>query len=86
MRIAAYGSPSVQIHFVYLKLDEDVLLQRVAQRQSHYMKSSMVQSQLATLEEPKGEWDAITINVQGTMEDVQRNVIEAVTDKLAEYL
>ncbi|KAJ5823319.1 Shikimate kinase [Penicillium robsamsonii] len=85
MRVAAYGSPSVQIHFVYLKLSEDVLLQRVTQRQSHYMKSSMVQSQLAALEEPKGEWDVITVNVEGTMEDVGRNVIDAVTEKLAEY-
>ncbi|KAJ5972182.1 Shikimate kinase [Penicillium vulpinum] len=85
MRVAAYGSSLVQIHFVYLKLTEDVLLQRVSQRQSHYMKSSMVQSQLAVLEEPKGEWDAITINVEGTMEDVHRNVIDAVTEKLAEY-
>ncbi|KAJ5440933.1 Shikimate kinase [Penicillium cf. griseofulvum] len=85
MRVAAYGSSSVQIHFVYLKLSEAVLLQRVTQRQSHYMKSSMVQSQLAVLEEPMGEWDAITVNVEGTMEDVQRNVIDAVTEKLAEY-
>jgi gluconokinase len=85
MRVAAYGSPNVQIHFIYLKLDENVLLQRVTQRQSHYMKSSMVQSQLAALEEPKGEWDAITINVEGSMEDVQGNVIRAVTEKLAEY-
>ncbi|OQE43746.1 hypothetical protein PENCOP_c003G06571 [Penicillium coprophilum] len=85
MRVAAYGSSWVQIHFVYLKLSEDVLLQRVTQRQSHYMKSSMVQSQLAALEEPKDEWDAITINVEGTVEDVGRSVIDAVAEKLAEY-
>jgi gluconokinase len=85
MRVAAYGSPVVQIHFIYLKLDEKVLLQRVSQRQEHYMKSTMVQSQLAVLEEPKDEWDAITINVEGPLEEVQRNVITAVTEKLAEY-
>ncbi|KAJ5505746.1 hypothetical protein LT330_001614 [Penicillium expansum] len=85
MRVAAYGSPSVQIHFVYLKLNEEVLIQRITQRQSHYMKSGMVHSQLAALEEPKGEWDAITIDVEGTMEEVQRNVIDAVVEKLAEY-
>lgn len=85
MRVAAYGSSSVQIHFVYLKLSEEVLMQRVTQRESHYMKSGMVHSQLAALEEPKGEWDAITISVEGTMEEVQRNVIDAVVEKLAEY-
>lgn len=86
MRVAAYGSSSVQIHFVYLKLGEEVLMQRVTQRQSHYMKGSMVQSQLAALEEPDGEWDALTIDVEGSQEDVQRSVIEIVTEKLAEYV
>ncbi|KAJ6017623.1 gluconokinase [Penicillium sp. IBT 35674x] len=85
MRVAAYGSPSVQIHFVYLKLTEAVLMQRVSQRKSHYMKSDMVQSQLAALEEPQGEWDAITINVEGSQEQVQQNVLKAVADKLKEY-
>jgi gluconokinase len=86
MRVAAYGSPSVQIHFIYLKLSEEVLMQRVSQRQSHYMKSEMVRSQIQALEEPEKEWDAITINVEGTPEQVQREVIDTVTKKLSEYL
>ncbi|CAL5865859.1 uncharacterized protein PFLUO_LOCUS65 [Penicillium psychrofluorescens] len=86
MRVAAYGSPSVQIHFIYLRLDEDVLMERVRARQQHYMKSGMVRSQLATLEEPKDEWDVITINVQGSAEEVQQRVHDAVTAKLAEYV
>ncbi|KAJ5168265.1 gluconokinase [Penicillium canariense] len=86
MRVATYGSPSVQIHFVYLKLSEEVLMQRVTQRQAHYMKSEMVRSQLQALEEPKGEWDVITINVEGSHEQVQQEVIDAVTKKLSEYL
>ncbi|KAI9932941.1 hypothetical protein ASPWEDRAFT_100230 [Aspergillus wentii DTO 134E9] len=85
MRVAAYGSPSVQIHFIYLRLDESILLQRVQQRSSHYMKSSMVQSQLQTLEEPQGEWDALTVNVQGSQEQVQSKVMDLVEAKLAEY-
>ncbi|KAJ5280999.1 gluconokinase [Penicillium angulare] len=85
MRVAAYGSSSVQIHFVYLKLSEAVLMDRVSQRKSHYMKSDMIQSQLAALEEPKGEWDAITINVEGPQEQVQQSVLDAVREKLAEY-
>ncbi|CEO60158.1 hypothetical protein PMG11_04797 [Penicillium brasilianum] len=86
MRVAAYGSPSVQIHFIYLKLSEEVLMQRVSQRQSHYMKSDMVRSQMQALEEPEKEWDAITVNVEGTPEQVQREVIHTVTKKLSEYL
>lgn len=86
MRVAAYGSPSVQIHFIYLKLTEEVLMQRVSQRQAHYMKSDMVQSQLQALEEPKGEWDAITINVEGSQDQVQQRVFDAVYKKIAENL
>ncbi|KAJ5133662.1 gluconokinase [Penicillium atrosanguineum] len=84
MRVAAYGSPSVQIHFIYLKLTEEVLMQRVSQRQAHYMKSDMVRSQLQALEEPKGEWDAITINVEGSQDQVQQRVFDAVHKKLEE--
>ncbi|THC98939.1 hypothetical protein EYZ11_001576 [Aspergillus tanneri] len=85
MRIAAYGSPSVQIHFVYLKLDEKTLFQRVTQRKAHYMKSTMVQSQLRDLEEPKGEWDALTVDANHPPEQVQKEVLELVRNKLAEY-
>lgn len=85
VRIAAYGTPLVQIHFVYLKLDESVLVQRVNQRQAHYMKGGMVHSQLQVLEEPQGEWDALTVNVEGPKEEVQQKVSELVVAKLAEY-
>jgi len=82
MRVAAYGSPSVQIHFIYLKLSEGVLMQRIRNRQGHYMKSDMVRSQLQVLEEPKGEWDVITINVEGPPDQVQQHVSDAVRKKL----
>lgn len=85
MRVAAYGTPLVQIHFIYLRLSESVLIQRVNQREAHYMKGGMVHSQLEVLEEPLGEWDALTVNVEGPKEDVQRNVWELVGAKLAEY-
>ncbi|PYI12451.1 carbohydrate kinase [Aspergillus sclerotiicarbonarius CBS 121057] len=87
MRVAAYGSPSVQIHFIYLKLNEQMLLQRVMNRQAHYMKSSMVQSQLQDLEEPKGEWDALTVDVdEGKgQREVQEEVLGLVAGVLAGY-
>jgi gluconokinase len=86
MRVAAYGSPFVQIHFIYLRLGESVLVERVRQRDAHYMKSGMIHSQLQVLEEPQGEWDALTVNVEGSREDVQRRVSQLVAGKLAEYL
>jgi gluconokinase len=86
MRVAAYGSPNVRIHFVYLKLDPVVLYQRVSARQAHYMKPGMVESQLRDLEEPGvGEWDALTVDVKGTMGDVQREVMSVVGGELAGF-
>lgn len=85
MRVAAYGTPLVQIHFIYLRLSEDVLIQRLNQREAHYMKSGMVHSQLKVLEEPLGEWDALTVNVEGPKDEVQRDISKLVTAKLAEY-
>ncbi|KAL2828898.1 carbohydrate kinase [Aspergillus cavernicola] len=86
MRVAAYGSPNVRIHFVYLKLDPLVLYQRVSMRQAHYMKPTMVESQLRDLEEPGvGEWDALTVDVKGSMADVQMEVMGLVEELLAPF-
>jgi gluconokinase len=40
------------VRFVYLEVPEDVLRQRLEQRRGHYMKPSMLASQLAILEPP----------------------------------
>ncbi|KAL2865468.1 gluconokinase [Aspergillus lucknowensis] len=86
MRVAAYGSPNVRIHFVYLKLDPVALFQRVSARQAHYMKPGMVESQLRDLEEPgAGEWDALTVDVRGSTAEVQREVMRAVGEELKGY-
>ena len=41
-----------QVKFVYLKLNIDQAMQRVAQRSEHFMPRSLVASQFATLVEP----------------------------------
>jgi gluconokinase len=86
LRIANYEHPSVQIHFIYLRADRKTLQDRVAKRQGHYMKKEMVISQLENLEEPEEmEWDAMSVDVRGTPEEVQRAALEVLKRKLAEY-
>jgi gluconokinase len=85
IRVAAYDHPSVKIHFVYLRADEEVLLQRVTERKGHYMKSSMVHSQFEMLEEPDAEWDALAIDCAASPPEVQKKVLAVVRSKLAEY-
>ena len=87
IRVAAYEHPTVNIHFIYLKVDEDTLQQRVAARQGHYMKAGMVHSQMAALEEPEidDEWDVLPVDVTNDKDVVERKALEVVNKKLAEY-
>ena len=85
IRVAAYDHPHVQIHFIYLRADESILLQRVGARQGHYMKNSMVHSQFESLEEPDAEWDVLSVDVRATPAEVQKTALAVVRKKLAEY-
>jgi gluconokinase len=85
IRIANYEHPSVQVHFIYLKLDEATLLERLASRKGHYMKYEMMRSQIATLEEPDEEWDVLRVDVKGDQEAVSKSALEVVRNKLKEY-
>lgn len=87
MRVANYEHPSVQIHFVYLKVDEEVLQKRVASRVGHYMKADMVHSQMVALEEPdvEEETDVIKIDVRNDKEVVEQEALTKVQAKIKEY-
>ena len=87
IRVANYEHPSVQVHFVYLKVDESTLQKRVASRVGHYMKEGMVHSQMAALEEPEEdqEWDVLPVDVREDKESVKKHALEVVQQKLKEY-
>ncbi|WFD00106.1 hypothetical protein MYAM1_002852 [Malassezia yamatoensis] len=54
--------------FLYLRLTPQVLADRLSRRESHFMHKNMLQSQLATLEEPtKDEKDVLVIDIPGEM-------------------
>jgi gluconokinase len=55
------------IHFVYLKGDAEVIRERMSSRREHYMKVSMLDSQLASLEEPD---DAIVADIRYSPQDI----------------
>jgi gluconokinase len=87
IRVANYEHPSVQVHFIYLKVDEHTLQKRVAEREGHYMKEDMVHSQMVALEEPEEEmeWDVLEVDVRDDKERVQKSALELVKRKLKEY-
>jgi gluconokinase len=56
-----------EVRVVYLKAGREVLLERLLERQGHYMKEGMLESQIATLEEPD---DAIVVNACRAPEEI----------------
>jgi gluconokinase len=66
LRAAAGGLLS----FVFLKGSRDLLLARMAARRNHFMPVSLLDSQLATLEDPSGEPGVVTIDIDASIEEI----------------
>jgi gluconokinase len=62
------------VHFVYLKGDAALIRARLATRKGHYMPASLLASQIATLEEPKG---ALIIDIASTPEAIVAEILKA---------
>ncbi len=63
-----------QVRFVYLKASHEVLFERLLARRNHYMKESMLTSQLATLQEPT---HAIVVDADASPERLVQEIREA---------
>ncbi len=87
IRIAAYNNHSIMVHFIYLRADEETLMKRVQSRKGHYMKSTMVHSQMEMLEEPDVEEqrrDVLEVDCAASLTEVQRMVVRTVREALAD--
>ena len=79
IRIAAYNDDDVRVHFIFLHANEQTLLKRVRARQGHFMKDSMVKSQMMILEEPEpNERDVSYVDVGGSIADVKSLAVATV--------
>ena len=56
-----------EVHFVHLKGDWALLQERMRTRHGHFMAERMLESQLATLEEPE---DAVVVDVDRSPEEI----------------
>jgi gluconokinase len=61
--------------FLYLKASPELLLQRLRARPGHYMKAGMLESQLATLEQPA---NAIVVDVSGPIEQTVQTILKEI--------
>lgn len=60
--------------FVYLQGSVELLAQRLAQRQNHFMPVSMLQSQLATMESVEQETDVLCLDISQSVNELMLQV------------
>lgn len=71
------GRPDVRL--VYLKGDKALISRRQAARQGHFMPTSLMDSQFATLEEPGADEAPIIVSVEGRPQEIVDAVLQALT-------
>ncbi len=65
------------VWFAFVDVPEDVLRERLAAREGHYMPPSLLTSQLATLERPQPDEPGITVSGTGNADAVVDAVVAA---------
>jgi gluconokinase len=55
------------VTFLYLKGSRELIAERMARRQRHFMPLTLLDSQFAALEEPQEDEDAITVGIDGSL-------------------
>jgi gluconokinase len=61
--------------FVFLHGSESVLAERMHHRTGHFMPSSLLQTQLATLEDPRGEVRTVAVDVAQPLAEIVREAL-----------
>jgi len=67
------GVPDVQ--FIFLKGDREVIAKRLAERSGHFMPPSLLDSQVATLEEPAYDEHAWLYAIEWSAEDIVTDIV-----------
>ena len=68
------------VTFLFLDGSFDLIMNRMAARKGHFMKSNMVESQFNTLERPDNENQVAVVDIDADIDDVVSNSIIALHD------
>jgi gluconokinase len=63
-----------RVRFVFLQGDAELIDQRLAKREGHFMPRQLLDSQFAALERPGKEEEVLTVNVTGNPDEVARAI------------
>jgi gluconokinase len=64
-----------ELQFVFLKGSRALILERLAGRRGHFMPTSLLESQLATLEEPAADEHAWTYDIQAPAQEIVDDLV-----------
>ncbi|CAD6897707.1 unnamed protein product [Tilletia controversa] len=75
---------SLDVYFLYIRVPEQELIRRMHERKAHFMKESMLRSQLQTLEEPdeKNEPGVLTLDGVGSKIDVEHRADVLIAERV----
>jgi gluconokinase len=68
---------AADVWFVYLQGSFELIHERISARQNHYMKSDLLRSQFATLEDPSGEPQTLVISIAGTVDEIANSILHS---------
>ncbi len=68
------------VRIVYLRADRVVIAERLSTRMHHYMPADLLESQLATLEEPQPDENPLTVQVHGSVEEIAGEIVQRLRD------
>ncbi|MBK1879538.1 gluconokinase [Pelagicoccus mobilis] len=69
----ALGEGLSRVSWLYLKGDRETILERVGNRQDHFMPTTLVDSQLEALEEPT---DAVVVDIRLPIDEIVSTALE----------
>ena len=58
------------LSFVFLRGSRELLIGRMQERKGHFMPASLLDSQLATLEDPSGEVGVVTVDIDAPLDEI----------------
>ncbi len=65
-----------EVQFVFLRGSRSLIAERLAARRGHFMPPSLLESQLATLEEPAPDEHVWTYNIESSAQDIVDHIVE----------
>lgn len=72
LRAAAGG----HLYFVYLDGSKELLTKRMGERKGHFMPTSLLESQLRTLEVPTGEPGVVTVGIDDSIDGIVETALK----------